>query len=281
MRFIDEKGRLFGKVNIIDFLVIAFLFSLAPMVYFGYKLFNRPIAPVSTPINFTIDLYCRLQDLTPEQLKFISVGDILLDDAGNNIGEVLSIEEPSVHSYAVDLGGGNIVSRQDPNRRQVLLKARVLCEIINDAFFYKGEKILIGSKVNLKTNKYTSEGIIESEPKSTLVQVIKVKFNNLIPEVANSISVGDAGRDQEGNIIGKVKSIVSNDLSEVVLTTTEGNMVVTRVPINRDVVLMIEALCRKRNNALFFNKQAVKVGNSILFSTDKYDLNGTILSIEK
>ena len=41
MKIIDEKGRLFGKVNIIDFLVLLFIFFLVPMFYFGYKLFSK------------------------------------------------------------------------------------------------------------------------------------------------------------------------------------------------------------------------------------------------
>ena len=41
MRIIDDKGRLFGKINIIDALVILFVLCLMPMFYFGYKIFNR------------------------------------------------------------------------------------------------------------------------------------------------------------------------------------------------------------------------------------------------
>ncbi|MBC8488612.1 MAG: DUF4330 family protein [Bacteroidetes bacterium] len=37
----DEKGRLFGKINIIDFLVLLFLLSLTPMFYFGWKIYTK------------------------------------------------------------------------------------------------------------------------------------------------------------------------------------------------------------------------------------------------
>lgn len=37
MKIIDEKGRLFGKINVIDFLIIVFL---TPMLYFGYRLYE-------------------------------------------------------------------------------------------------------------------------------------------------------------------------------------------------------------------------------------------------
>lgn len=39
MKIIDDKGRLFGKINVIDFLALLFLLCLTPMFYFGYKLY--------------------------------------------------------------------------------------------------------------------------------------------------------------------------------------------------------------------------------------------------
>ncbi len=42
MKFIDNRGMLFGKVNIIDFLVVIFVLSLTPMVWYGYRIFHFP-----------------------------------------------------------------------------------------------------------------------------------------------------------------------------------------------------------------------------------------------
>lgn len=42
MKFIDEKGRLFGKWNIIDFLVVIFILCLTPMGYYAWKLCKAP-----------------------------------------------------------------------------------------------------------------------------------------------------------------------------------------------------------------------------------------------
>lgn len=36
--FIDSKGRLFGKINIIDLFVVIFILSLSPMAWYGWKL---------------------------------------------------------------------------------------------------------------------------------------------------------------------------------------------------------------------------------------------------
>lgn len=42
MKIIDNKGRIFGKINIIDFGVLLFVLFLLPMFYFGGKIFCYP-----------------------------------------------------------------------------------------------------------------------------------------------------------------------------------------------------------------------------------------------
>jgi len=41
MKLIDEKGRIFGKVNIIDALVVLFVIGLIPIFIWGYRLLNE------------------------------------------------------------------------------------------------------------------------------------------------------------------------------------------------------------------------------------------------
>jgi len=41
MKIIDNTGRIFGRLNIIDAMVLLFLLCLTPMFYFGYKIMTR------------------------------------------------------------------------------------------------------------------------------------------------------------------------------------------------------------------------------------------------
>jgi len=41
MKIIDEKGRLFSKINIIDLLAIIFLLNLAPIFYFSFRIITQ------------------------------------------------------------------------------------------------------------------------------------------------------------------------------------------------------------------------------------------------
>lgn len=62
MEIIDKTGRLFGKVNIIDFFVILFFLSLVPMGYHWWRLNTRPeIKPPSLFIKVKIMKYEQLQ----------------------------------------------------------------------------------------------------------------------------------------------------------------------------------------------------------------------------
>jgi len=288
MRLLDEKGRLFGKINIIDFAVVLFLFCLTPMFYFGYKIFHKPVNKPSlqAPKLITLDLYCKITDLAPAELNHISVGDILLDDSGNNIGEVLNVGEPAIYSYNIDLGAGEIISHQDPARRQVLIKIRILGEIRNNAFYYKGEKISIGSRISLKTAKYRAEGIVEAEPKSMYIKsivnekvLLRVEFKNLIPELADLINIDDDEKDEKGDTISRVQSIVTNKASEISIQNN-GEIMLVPHPINRDIVLLIEARCARNGDKLFLKNNAVKIGSSMLFTTNKYDIAGTLIAIQ-
>ncbi len=238
--------------------------------------------PKRTSYFDSVELNIDLKAIEPDKVSSISLGDTFLDDTGNKLGEILNVGEPTTYSYTVDLGGGNIVSRQDPSRKQLLIKVRLLGEVKDNAFYYQGEKIALGSKISLKTNKYNIGGVIKSEPKPMLTQnvLLRVKFKNLMPEVIDSISVDDQEKDKEGNSIMEVKSIISNMPSEVFVQ--EGSKInITGHPRDRDVILLINALCIKEGKKLALKDKQVKIGGNITLSTDKYDINGTIIGIEK
>jgi uncharacterized protein DUF4330 len=70
MPLIDDRGRLFGKVNLIDFALIVFVLVLVPVGYGGYLLFRMP-----TP---------RLVSVTPNPLVF-KKGDQRVRISGENL----------------------------------------------------------------------------------------------------------------------------------------------------------------------------------------------------
>ena len=112
MKIIDEKGKLFGKINVIDFLVLLFFLCLTPMFYFGYKIFNKkppqntPAAIVDAPkIFIETELNFILNKLEPETARLISKGDREVNEKGEVIAEIISLGKAIPVAYEIDLGG--------------------------------------------------------------------------------------------------------------------------------------------------------------------------------
>lgn len=111
MKIIDENGRLLGKINVLDFLVIIFFISLTPMFYFGYKIFNRkPAAPVTQNIEvqkkrfIEIELSFVFKKIPIQALSLISAGDKEISKDKEIMGEILSLGEIKPYSYEIAIG---------------------------------------------------------------------------------------------------------------------------------------------------------------------------------
>jgi len=215
MRIIDEKGKLFGKINVIDFLVVLFLFCLIPVFYFGYKILNRPVVVEKEETVFaSIETFVTFKNLNPEVAKLIAIGDREIDDSGNVIGEILEVEEVESNFIKIDLGGGRIVTKEDYQRKQVSIKIRLVGELDSNDILYKENKVKIGSMIKFKTDRYEIKGNVIPEPYGEIevskagFSLIKVDilFKNLSPEIAKLISVGDFEADKSGDTIAKALS---------------------------------------------------------------------------
>lgn len=81
MKIIDEKGRLFGKVNLIDLLVILLVLALALAVIWKVVGSKAAEAVKSEPIRVSYTVLC--SDVAPELCDFADtqVGEKLLNNA--------------------------------------------------------------------------------------------------------------------------------------------------------------------------------------------------------
>ncbi|MEK6590249.1 MAG: DUF4330 domain-containing protein, partial [Nitrospinota bacterium] len=164
MKLIDEKGRLFGKVNVIDLLVILFIISLTPMIYYGYKIFNVPPPPPPSSLqNYQtkIQVFILFKNLPDKIVKKITVNDRELDGNGKVIAEIVGIEK--IEPNTLLIGGGQKEHNMiiDNTRSQVLVKMLISANAItNNQLLYKGEVISEGKMITFKADKYTIEGIL-------------------------------------------------------------------------------------------------------------------------
>lgn len=95
MKIIDDEGRLFGKINLIDFLFCLFIIFLTPMFFYGYKLFfTNSGFDQSEPGPYVEKIYkAYFYDVSPEVARKIKIGDEAFNDQGKVIGVLLWVDD--------------------------------------------------------------------------------------------------------------------------------------------------------------------------------------------
>ncbi len=87
MNMVDKNGRLFGKINIVDFLIILLFIFIIPLLFHIYNILGK--IPQGVPYN-----WIRVEAVTftlPEFAELFKEGDISYDENKNPDGRVLKI----------------------------------------------------------------------------------------------------------------------------------------------------------------------------------------------
>lgn len=221
MKIINEKGMLFEKINVIDFLVIIFLLSLTPMFYYGYKLFYRQpdtqkgqnVAMekekfVETELNFVF------KKIAPEVLSLISVGNKELGEDGEVMAEILSLGEVRPYNYEFNIGSSKKIIA-DPVLKDLPVTLRIKARIRQNNLYYKDSQISDNSVIYFLADKYKAEALYTPS---------LVVNNNRTEEIQSSIKIieqklreSESEESQLQNKInlleGKINSLVDKIVS--------------------------------------------------------------------
>ena len=107
--------------------------------------------------------------------------------------------------------------------------------------------------------------------------------DNLSPEVADAIKVGDVFKDSAKETVkGTVAEIISNEpYTNVIFNANEGVYVKSEHPINRTVILAVESSYVLNNNSAMIDDLEIKVGKKIHYKTSGYAFGAYITDVEK
>ncbi|MDD2751952.1 MAG: DUF4330 family protein [Candidatus Omnitrophica bacterium] len=281
MKLIDEKGRLFGKINIIDFSVLVLLLFVLPMFYFSYKLVKKNLSKkIVKRIATEVTIDAKLIQVPQTILNQIAVGDSESDENGKKIAEIVSLGAPVNFKHKIDMGNAQNIIIKDQNLQEVPVKIKLSGYIENDKLYYKENPLSVKSTFDFKTGKYALKIQPNIEGSKKWVQA-KVLFMGASPELSNLITKGHMERDSEGTIIGELKEVISNKTSEVsALKMEENKVVLINDPYRNDVVALLNLFCTEKEGSLYFKNYPVKIGNQINFTSDMYSITGSIIGIE-
>lgn len=152
MKIIDEKGKIFGKLNIIDLLVI--LLVIAAVAFLGIKLANRDSGGVvgTTKLTYTVKVSA-VEPEVYESVKQNIPGQLMASGELVN-GTVVSVEaEPSHSGASLSTEGGalDVTLRDDLLDLVFTIEANVTNTVTNEV---GTQEVRIGKSHIVKTTKF-------------------------------------------------------------------------------------------------------------------------------
>ncbi len=160
MKFLDKKGKLFGKINIIDFCVIIIIIVLAAGAVYKFKFMDKTSNNTAMqPVTYTV----KVEKVRSYALDNIEVGDILFDKtSGNAIGTISNVESEPATDY-VEMDDGSIVKGNVENRINIILTVDADAVKNESGYFVnRTYELLIGSQKKFMTKYFECDGYINS-----------------------------------------------------------------------------------------------------------------------
>lgn len=148
MKFIDEKGRLFGKVNLIDLLVILLVVALAAAVLWKTVGDKAAESIAEDPIRVTYTVLC--QDTPLEICEFAQsqVGEQLMNNAKKLDSTILSCENRPMDAANPD----------GPQALFITVEAAATTNY--NIYKVASQEVRVGYLYNVKTPLFELEGVI-------------------------------------------------------------------------------------------------------------------------
>lgn len=255
MRIIDSKGRLFGKINIIDFFLLVFVLLI---IILGMK-FLKPKEKVE------ISLQMELSNQSAYIAKNINVGDIILED-DEKAGEITGLT-------FLPASGTN---------KNIIISLKLFADSKNNKLFFNNQMLKIGNELSIELKDVIIEGVIlhisKKEEREFAKKRVTVKMYNQSSWIADLLRIGDS--ELSGG--KEIAKIIDKDVepAEMIVISQDGEVFLREHPTNKDITLTLEVVAEKVGGSYFFHGSELKAGNNLMLETSSINVNGVIVGVE-
>lgn len=162
MKIINEKGKLFGIINVVDLLVLVAAIAVVGGV--GYKLFAKQIKEVASP-QVSLTMTVRVRGASPflvaEAERNSQIGKSLV--SGNSYMNA-SITDMKIEPYQqqVTTADGEIVTATDPDKKDIIFTIETKVSKGTPAPAIGTQEVRAGRTYIVKTNDFETTGIIDT-----------------------------------------------------------------------------------------------------------------------
>lgn len=149
MKFIDEKGRLFGKINIFDFIVLMAIVLVVGAV--GYKLIKRGFENAGQTFTKTYIVTVKSEAVPDTFAKALEKDSrIYYDNDGFVNAKIVNISEAPA-KLAVQTDDGRIIEAESPTLKDVTVDIEVIDKLDQPDIKVGRYSIAVGGKLTVKT----------------------------------------------------------------------------------------------------------------------------------
>ncbi|WP_048600533.1 DUF4330 domain-containing protein [Rubeoparvulum massiliense] len=147
MKLIDEKGKLFGLVNIVDLLIVVVVLGLAAGVYYKVTQSNRVVETV--PVTLTL----LAEEIRQPTVDAIAIGDDAYDWESNGyFGKVVDKQVTPAIAY-VETADGRVVKAEIPDKYNLTVTIEGSGVYQSRGVVIGGRDWKVGNTLVLKTQK--------------------------------------------------------------------------------------------------------------------------------
>ncbi len=166
---LDKKGKLFGKVSIVDiFVVLIILVMLAGSYVVYQKVSNKTVLTenkglVSSGVQDSLEVTMRLKEVRQMTMDALSVGDVVyMEETHKYLGKITEIAQTPATRLIYSLDGTSVMA-EVPERFDVLLKVNVPGSRLEDGFYTANNiQLVYGSSMGIITPMIQTTTKIES-----------------------------------------------------------------------------------------------------------------------
>jgi hypothetical protein len=153
---IDEKGRLFGKVNLLDLVVV--IAVVAVVARFGYqKVAAKAIAPAVQEKTAQVEV--RLGNVQQFTMDVVKEGDVIQDSKSNTVlGKVITTrKQPSV---VMNMGpDGRFWESKSSTYFDYFITIEGPVRLSDNGFTMSGIEVKVGRPIDMKTAFWAGTGV--------------------------------------------------------------------------------------------------------------------------
>ncbi|MBP8620946.1 MAG: DUF4330 domain-containing protein [Firmicutes bacterium] len=158
MKVLDEKGRLFGKISIIDLLVIVVI--VGAVAWFGYSMFGKNLRTEVSQREEETEIVVVASGMRPTTAEAIAKGGKIFEfKTGACVGEVVGVETEPAVVWLLE-GDGRWVQTQSDDKVDAFVTIRGTARVGENVITMNGVEIRVGGSIGLKTKFATFQGYI-------------------------------------------------------------------------------------------------------------------------